>query len=51
MQARDGGTMVTFRLAARLGGVKKLMAPVVAKTMKSEVAALAELKRVLESRA
>jgi uncharacterized protein YndB with AHSA1/START domain len=51
VQARDGGTMVTFRLAATLGGVKKLMAPVVAKTMKSEVAALAELKRVLESRA
>ena len=43
--------MVTFRLAAKLGGVKKLMAPMVAKTMKSEVAALTELKRVLESRA
>jgi uncharacterized protein YndB with AHSA1/START domain len=51
VQARDGGTMVTFRLAATLGGVKKLMAPMVVKTMKSEVAALAELKRVLESRA
>ena len=51
VQARDGGTMVTFRLAATLGGVKKLMAPMVAKTMKSEVAALAQLKRVLESRA
>ena len=51
LQAGDGGTVVTFRLAAKLGGVKKLMAPMVAKTMKSEVAALTELKRVLESRA
>ena len=47
---RSGGTVVTFRLAATLGGVKKLMAPMVAKTMRSEVAALTELKRVLESR-
>jgi uncharacterized protein YndB with AHSA1/START domain len=51
LHAGDSGTVVTFRLAAKLGGVKKLMAPVVAKTMKSEVAALTELKRVLESRA
>jgi uncharacterized protein YndB with AHSA1/START domain len=51
LHAGDGGTVVTFRLAAKLGGVKKLMAPMVAKTMKSEVAALTELKRVLESRA
>ena len=49
LQSRDGGTVVTFRLAATLGGIKKLMAPMVAKTMKSEVAALTELKRVLES--
>jgi hypothetical protein len=47
LQAGDGGTVVTFRLAATPGGVNKLMAPMVAKTMKSEVAALAELKRVL----
>jgi len=50
LRAREGGTVVTFRLAATLGGVKKLMAPMVAKTMRSEVAALTELKRVLESR-
>ena len=50
LQAGEGGTVVTFRLAATLGGVKKLMAPMVAKTMRSEVAALTELKRVLESR-
>jgi uncharacterized protein YndB with AHSA1/START domain len=45
----DNGTEVTLRLAARLGGLKKLMAPLVAVTMKSEVDALGELKRVLES--
>jgi uncharacterized protein YndB with AHSA1/START domain len=32
LQTRDRGTVVTFRLAATLGGVKKLMAPMVAKT-------------------
>ena len=32
LHAGDGGTVVTFRLAAKLGGVKKLMAPMVAKT-------------------
>jgi hypothetical protein len=50
LRAGEGGTVVTFRLAATLGGAKKLMAPMVAKTMRSEVAALTELKRVLESR-
>lgn len=50
LRAGEGGTVVTFRLAATPGGVKKLMAPMVAKTMRSEVAALTELKRVLESR-
>ena len=40
LRAGEGGTVVTFRLAATLGGVKKLMAPMVAKTMRSEVAAL-----------
>jgi uncharacterized protein YndB with AHSA1/START domain len=45
----DGGTELTFRLAARLSGLKKLMAPMVGRTMKSEVAALAELKRILEN--
>ena len=50
LQPSDRGTVVTFRLAATLGGVKKLMAPMVTKTIRSEVAALTELKRVLESR-
>jgi len=31
LRAGEGGTVVTFRLAATLGGVKKLMAPMVAK--------------------
>jgi uncharacterized protein YndB with AHSA1/START domain len=47
----DGGTHVTFRLSAEVGGIKKLfMGSMVQKTMNKEVAALAELKRVLELR-
>jgi uncharacterized membrane protein len=49
LRASDGATMVT-RLAATLSDAKKLMTPMVAKTMRSEVAALTKLKRVLESR-
>jgi carbon monoxide dehydrogenase subunit G len=49
LKASGGGTEVTFRLAANLGGLKKLMAPMVARTMKSEVSQLAELKRILET--
>jgi uncharacterized membrane protein len=44
----DGGTRVTFSLNADLTGGKKLMAPMVGKSMRSEVAALDNLKRVLE---
>jgi hypothetical protein len=40
---------VTFRLAADLPGGKKLMGPMVAKTMRTEAAALTELKSVLET--
>lgn len=46
----DNGTEVTFRLSARLVGLKRLMTPLVAMTIRSEVDALGELKRVLESR-
>lgn len=46
----DNGTEVTFRLNVQLFGAKKLMSPLVAMTMKSEVDALAQLKNVLESR-
>jgi carbon monoxide dehydrogenase subunit G len=49
LRTRDGGTEVTFRLAAKLGGLKQLMSPMVSRTMKSEVGALVELKRVLEN--
>ncbi|HUC14024.1 MAG TPA: SRPBCC family protein [Acidimicrobiales bacterium] len=48
LRAGDGGTELTFRLAAKLGGLKKLMSPMVSRAMNSEVAALVELKRVLE---
>ncbi|HXZ98752.1 MAG TPA: SRPBCC family protein [Candidatus Binatia bacterium] len=46
----DTGTTVTFTLQAEVGGIKRLfMAPMVRRTMASEVAALSEFKRVLES--
>jgi uncharacterized membrane protein len=46
----DGATRVTLALNANLRGAQKLMAPMVSKAMRNEVAALANLKRVLESR-
>jgi hypothetical protein len=49
VQARDGGTELTFRLTVKLKGLKNLMATMVGKTMKAEVAALTQLKRVLET--
>ena len=45
----DGGTRVTFNLSANLKGPQKLMAPMVAKSMRNQVGALPTLKRVLES--
>jgi carbon monoxide dehydrogenase subunit G len=45
----DGGTRVTFSLNANLRGPQKLMAPMVTKSMRSQVEALTNLKRVLES--
>ena len=45
----DSGTRVTFSLSASLRGPQKLMAPMVSKSMRSQVDALANLKRVLES--
>ncbi len=44
-----GGTRVTFSLAANLRGPQKLLAPMVARSMRSQVGALGTLKRVLES--
>jgi uncharacterized membrane protein len=45
----DGGTRVTFSLNASLRGAQKLMAPMVGTSMRNQVAALDDLKRVLES--
>jgi uncharacterized membrane protein len=45
----NGGTRVTFALNAKLRGPQKLMAPMVAKSMRNQVDALTNLKRVLES--
>jgi uncharacterized membrane protein len=44
----EGGTRVTFSLNANLRGAQKLMAPMVGKSMRNQVAALSDLKRVLE---
>jgi uncharacterized membrane protein len=44
----DGGTRVTFSLNASLRGARKMMAPMVGKSMRNQVAALSDLKRVLE---
>jgi uncharacterized membrane protein len=45
----DGGTRVTFALNANLSGPQKLMAPMVRRSMNSQVEALEYLKQVLES--
>jgi uncharacterized protein YndB with AHSA1/START domain len=44
----DGGTLVTFALRAQPRGLAKLMSPMVARTMRSEVAQLDRLRAVLE---
>jgi carbon monoxide dehydrogenase subunit G len=44
----DGGTRVMFALNANLRGPQKLMAPMVRRSMSSQVGALENLKRVLE---
>jgi uncharacterized protein YndB with AHSA1/START domain len=43
-----GGTRVMFSLRASLGGITRLMSPMVASTMRSEVAQLDRLRDVLE---
>jgi uncharacterized protein YndB with AHSA1/START domain len=45
----NGGTRVRFELESELRGLKKLMGPLVGRTMQNEVGALANLKNVLES--
>jgi uncharacterized protein YndB with AHSA1/START domain len=46
----DGGTRVTFELRCTPSGFAKLMTPMVAKSMRSEVAQLGKLRDVLEHR-
>jgi len=45
----DGGTRVTFKLACAPSGAARLMSPMVAKTMRAEVAQLDRLRSVLEA--
>ena len=45
----DGETRVRFMLKAEVGGLKKMLAPMVQKQMNAEVGNLENLKRVLES--
>jgi len=48
--AADGGTRVRFELEADVKGLKRLIAPMVQKTMNNEVRQLDSLKHVLETR-
>jgi uncharacterized membrane protein len=50
LAAANGGTRVRFELEADLKGVKRLLAPMVQKTMNNEVGQLESLKRVIEAR-
>jgi uncharacterized protein YndB with AHSA1/START domain len=50
LAAADGGTHLRFELEADMRGLKRLIAPMVQKTMNDEVARLAQLKHVLEAR-
>jgi uncharacterized membrane protein len=49
LAAADGGTRVRFELEADVKGVKRLLAPVLQKTMNNEVRQLDSLKRVIET--
>ena len=48
LEPTDGGTRLTFKLSCSPTGFAKLMTPVVAKTMRSEVAQLDALRAILE---
>ena len=50
LTADDDGTRVRFELEADVNGLKRLMAPMVQKTMNNEVGQLDRLKRVIEQR-
>jgi uncharacterized protein YndB with AHSA1/START domain len=49
LEPHDGGTRLTFRLACSPKGWAKVLTPMVAKTMRSEVAQLDRLRSVLEA--
>jgi uncharacterized membrane protein len=49
LTAADGGTRVRFELEADVKGAKRLLAPMVQKTMNNEVRQLDALKRVIET--
>ena len=49
LAATNGGTRVRFVLEAEVGGLKKVLAPMIQKQMDAEVGNLENLKRVLES--
>jgi uncharacterized protein YndB with AHSA1/START domain len=48
IEGSDSSTRVRLTLRADLGGLKKVMSPMVKRTMASEVGALEKLKHVLE---
>lgn len=48
LRKEDGDTAVLFRLEAEVRGLKAVLAPMIRRTMRREVAHLADLKRVLE---
>jgi uncharacterized membrane protein len=50
LAATNGATRVRFELDADVKGLKRLMAPMVQKTMNNEVGQLDGLKRVIEQR-
>jgi uncharacterized membrane protein len=49
LTAADGGTRVRFELEADVKGAKRLLIPMVQKTMNNEVRQLHSLKRVIET--
>jgi uncharacterized protein YndB with AHSA1/START domain len=48
LTAAEDGTLVRFELEADVRGVKRLMTPMVQKTMNNEVGQLVQLKRTIE---
>jgi uncharacterized protein YndB with AHSA1/START domain len=49
LEPTEGGTQLTFKLSCSPTGFAKVMTPMVAKTMRSEVAQLDRLRMILET--